>query len=167
MKSWTAEGEEVNSLDKWHEGMVKKYGAYVKPMSAAEGIEDPNTANAVERANHIAASKERGKLISHKENSTPPFINFSRNKCFALMKTIGEKTNEIITYQIDGDEASISRMVWHTEDNDFNEAHSVHEVRPELSRNHWKNRVKQGYRVFAQDLWPYWLFRYFDNEEDR
>ena len=161
MKSWTAEGEEVNSLDKWHEGMVKKYGAYVKDENANQ------KANDIERANHIAASKERGKLISHKANSTPPFINFSRNKCFALMKTIGEKTNEIIPYQIDGDEASISRMVWHTEDNDFNEAHSVHEVRPELSRNHWKNRVKQGYRVFAQDLWPYWLFRYFDNEEDR
>ena len=48
MKSWTAEGEEVNSLDKWHEGMVNKYGAYVKPMSAAEGIEDPKAANAVE-----------------------------------------------------------------------------------------------------------------------
>ena len=159
MKSWTAEGEEVNSLDKWHENMINKYGATTK--------ENPNSTNAIERANHIAASKERGKLISHKANSTPPYINFARNKCYALMKTIGEKTNEIITYQIDGDEASISRMVWHTADNDFNEAHSVHEVRPELSRNHWKNRVKQGYRVFAQDLWPYWLFRYFDNEEDR
>lgn len=156
-----------SSLDKWHENMINKYGATTKAEDVAQATTKENPNSALGRANHIAASEERGKLISHKENTAKPYINFARNKCYVLMKTIGEKTNEIITYQIDGDEASISRMVWHTEDNDFNEAHSVHEVRPELSRNHWKNRVKQGYRVFAQDLWPYWLFRYFDNEEDR
>ena len=161
MKSWTAEAEEVNSLDKWHEGMVKKYGAYVKDENANQ------KANDIERANHIEQSNNRGKLITHKEGTVKPFINFSRNKCFALIKKMGEKTNEIITYQIDGDEASISRMVWHTEDKDFDPADSVHEVRPELSRNHWKNRINKGHELFPQDLWPYWLFRYFDNEEDR
>ena len=47
-----------SSLDKWHENMINKYGATTK--------ENPNSA--LGRANHIAASEERGKLISHKEN---------------------------------------------------------------------------------------------------
>lgn len=149
-----------SSLDKWHENMINKYGATTK--------ENPNSTNAIERANHIAASEERGKLIPHKEGVAKPYINFARNKCFALIKEMGEKTNEVVTYQIDdGNDANISRMVWHREDNDFNEVHCVHEVAPELSRNHWKNRINKGHEVFPQDAWPFWLFRYFDNEEDR
>ena len=158
-KSWTAEDMEKSSLDKWHENMINKYGVTTK--------ENPNSANAVERANHIAASEDRGKLISHKEGVTKPYINFARNKCFALIKKVGEKTNEVVTYQIDGDEARISRMVWHMSAGEFDEVHCVHEVKPELSRNHWKNRINKGHEVYPQDLWPFWLFRYFDNEEDR
>ena len=95
-----------------------------------------------------------------------PYVNFEGHKCYALIEHKSPKIEEIITYQIDGDEASISKMMWHTKYNDFNEAHSVRKVRPGMSRRHWRLRVKQGYRVFAQDLWPQWLFRYFDNRED-
>ena len=166
-QSWTAEDMEKSSLDKWHENMINKYMATTKENpNYPKDWSEANSANAVERANHIAASEERGKLIPHKENAVKPYINFARKKCFALIKKMGEKTNEIVTYQIDGDAARISRMVWHTEDNDFNEVHCVHEVAPELSRNHWRNRVNKEHEVFPQELWPSWLFWYFDNEVD-
>ena len=156
-----------SSLDKWHENMINKYGATTKENpNYPKDWSEANSANAVERANHIAASEDRGKLISHKEGVAKPYINFARNKCFALIKEIGEKTNEIITYQIDGDAARIGRMFWDLENKDFDEVHCVHEVRPELSRNHWRNRIKKGHEVFPQEVWPFWLFRFFDNEED-
>ena len=123
------------------------------------------------KANRIEVSKRREEtwsgLNDSKKNAARPYVCYGYDKCYALIEHKGPKTEEIITYQIDGDEASISRIIWHTFDNDFNEAHSVHEVRPELSRNHWKNRIKKGYRVFAMDLWPVWLFRYFDNRESK
>ena len=158
----------MNSLDEWNQRMIAKEETLKKGLVSAK-ISQPDSVKEW-KAKAIETSKRREEAWSRggdsKKNVARPYVNYDYDKCYALIEHKGPKTEEIITYQIDGDEASISRMTWHTEENDFNEAHSVHEVRLELSRNHWKNRVKQGYRVFAMDLWPQWLFRYFDNRID-
>ena len=153
-----------DSLNEWNQRMIAKEETLKKGLVSAK-ISQPSHVKEW-KAKAIEASKRRHRLWGHadfKKNAARPYVNYEYDRCYALIEHKGSKTEEIITYQIDGDEASISKMVWHTEENDFNEAHSVHEVRPELSRNHWKNRIKKGYRIFAMDLWPQWLFRYFDN----